>query len=91
MNEETRPGGSVPLSLRILFFGATAEIAGAHMRQIEITPPCTASELIDRIVADHPGLRRHRLFFSVDQEYVPDDVILKDGDELAIFTAVSGG
>jgi molybdopterin converting factor small subunit len=34
---------------------------------------------------------RHQLLFAVNQEYASGDEPLKNGDELAVFTAVSGG
>jgi len=36
-------------------------------------------------------LRSHKLLVAVNQEYAGDAMPLKDGDEVAIFTAVSGG
>jgi molybdopterin converting factor small subunit len=46
---------------------------------------------VQRLVGDHPGLGIRRLLFAVNEEYVSPTARLKDGDELAIFTAVSGG
>ena len=50
-----------------------------------------AKDIVDRLVKEHPALSRHKLLFAVNQEYVASDTPLKNGDELAIFTAVSGG
>jgi len=58
---------------------------------VESDGPITAAQLIDQMVLEYPALRRHKLLFSVNQEYVSDDVTLNDGDEVGIFTAVSGG
>jgi molybdopterin converting factor small subunit len=78
------------ITVNVLFFGATFQVVHTRQTQVEIEP-CRASDLIERIVDDHPDLSRHKLLFSVNQEYVPDHVQLKDRDEVAIFTAVSGG
>ena len=50
-----------------------------------------AADIFEKLVADNPLLGRHRLHFSVNQQYATGDEILIDGDEMAIFTAVSGG
>jgi molybdopterin converting factor small subunit len=79
------------MSIQVLFFGAAADIAGSRNTAIETSDETTASQIVARIISDHPALRRHKLLFSLNQEYVSGDVIVKDGDEVAIFTAVSGG
>lgn len=38
-----------------------------------------------------PGLASHKLLYSVNQSYAAGGERLKSDDELAIFTAVSGG
>ena len=48
-------------------------------------------EVFDQLLADNPGLASHKLFFSINQQYATGEEIVRDGDELAIFTAVSGG
>lgn len=78
------------MTVQVLFFGATADIVGARCEQLETTDS-GARQIIDRVIADHPQLARQKLLFSVNEEYVVGDTQLRDGDELAIFTAVSGG
>ena len=79
------------MKANILFFGATADITGHRRVEMELPPESKASEVFDQLVAAHPLLSKHRLHFSVNQQYSNGDEILIDGDELAIFTAVSGG
>lgn len=78
------------MTVKVLFFGATAEVAGTRLLEIQ-TPDITAQGLTTKIVNEHPELARHKLLFSVNEEYVPGDTQLRDGDQLGIFTAVSGG
>ena len=73
---------------RLLFFGATADIVGS--REIE-RHASTSSELLSDLVAEFPRLSSHKLLLSVNREYVREDAPLLDSDEVAIFTAVSGG
>jgi len=79
------------MTIQVLFFGATADLADTRSKPIEIGATVTASQIVDQIGSEYPTLSRHKLLFSVNQEYVPGDVTLNDGDEVAIFTAVSGG
>ena len=79
------------MKANILFFGATADITGNRRVDMELPPGSKASEVFEQLVAAHPLLAKHRLHFSVNQQYSNGDEILIDGDELAIFTAVSGG
>ena len=77
--------------IQALFFGATADAAGIRSTKLDIDGEVTAAKVMDRILSDHPNLTRHKLHLAVNQEYVTGDVLLGDGDEVAVFTAVSGG
>ena len=79
------------MNVQVLFFGATADIAGRRRNEINLPSETIAKTVYDQILTEHPQLASHRLHFSVNQEFATGDEILKDGDELAIFTAVSGG
>lgn len=79
------------MPIQVLFFGATADIAGQRRQEIDIHDGMHASAVFDSILAEHPGLGAHKLHFSVNQQFANGDELLRDGDELAIFTAVSGG
>lgn len=79
------------INTKILFFGATAQETGAREIEFAFEENSKASDALRRIVAEYPQLEKHSLLFAVNQEYVGGDEIIKDGDELAVFTAVSGG
>ena len=51
----------------------------------------TSKTVFDRIKSEFPKLGSHKLLYSLNQTYATGDEIVRDGDELAIFTAVSGG
>ena len=78
------------MTIEVLFFGATADVVGTRRKQIE-TQDGVVGDLLHQLITDHPDLERHKLLFSVNQEYVPTDSEIRDGDEIGIFTAVSGG
>lgn len=77
--------------VRVLFFGATADLAGQRSVELDLANSSTVLEALSTITNRHNAFANHKLLFAVNQEYVPINMKLKDGDELAIFTAVSGG
>lgn len=79
------------MKLNLLFFGATAEVVGKRELGLEVEDGLAAGTIFERVLAEHPALRNHKLHFSVNQEYSLPDRMICDGDEFAIFTAVSGG
>jgi molybdopterin converting factor small subunit len=79
------------VNVRVLFFGATAAIVGKRRVEIDVPVDARASEIFDKLIKDYPRLKSQRLHLSVNQRYATGDENLKEGDELAVFTAVSGG
>ena len=75
----------------VLFFGATAHATGNRRIERSVGEGERASDLYAQLLAEYPPLAGHRLHLSVNQKFANGDEILNDGDELAIFTAVSGG
>lgn len=82
---------SEAVKLNVLFFGATADVAGSRSTVIEVPFGATSREALDEILRRHPGLSSRRLLYSLNQTYANGDEQLNSGDELAVFTAVSGG
>ena len=79
------------MNVQVLFFGATAEAVGKREIEIDLENQTKASDAFKQIVTVYPNLQKHSLLFSVNQEYANGDETLSAGDELGIFTAVSGG
>ncbi len=79
------------MKLQVLFFGATASISGKRSFQVETDEGMHVCAVFERILIEHPSLTAHKLLFSVNQQYATGEEIVREGDELAIFTAVSGG
>ncbi len=76
---------------RILFFGATASAVGLRETSIDLGGNSSLGAVLDPVLREHPALQSYKLLFSVNQEYAGLDTLIKDGDEIAIFTPVSGG
>ena len=79
------------MQIQVLFFGSTAAVTGKRHLEIELAREKKASEIFDRLLAEFPRLAAHRLLFSINQQYATGEERIHDGDELAVFTAVSGG
>jgi len=79
------------MKVQVLFFGATADETGEREIEVLLAESAKADKAFAEIVEKFPRLKNHKLLFAVNQEYANGDEIIKNGDELAIFTAVSGG
>ena len=79
------------MKIKVLFFGPTADATGTRSVMRDVPIGIKSSKLLDQVLVDFPELGRHRLLFSLNQQYATGDEVIRDGDELAIFTAVSGG
>jgi molybdopterin converting factor subunit 1 len=81
------------IKVRVLFFGAARELAGAGEVSLTLSGSVDSREAFEQVLAAYPELRRfgRSLLFAVNQEYAPLDLLVSDGDELAVFPPVSGG
>ena len=79
------------MKVQVLFFGATAETVGEREIEIDLEKDTKATAAFKKIVSSYPKLQNHSLLFAVNQEYADGGKTIKEGDELAVFTAVSGG
>jgi molybdopterin synthase sulfur carrier subunit len=79
------------MKISVLFFGQTAEIVGKRELEISLNSTLKANEAFAEVLEKYPKLKENKLLFAVNQEYSDGNEIICDGDELAIFTAVSGG
>jgi molybdopterin synthase sulfur carrier subunit len=83
------PTGS--FEINVLFFGATADAAGARSTRIELQDGATTKQALETLTSMYSRLASHNLLYAVNEEYADGDEVLKAGDKLAVFTAVSGG
>jgi sulfur-carrier protein len=78
-------------NVTVLFFGQTAEIVGERELEMSFAESTVASVAFAKIVEQYPKLSENKLLFAVNQTYSDGNEIIDNGDELAVFTAVSGG
>lgn len=79
------------VSVNVLYFGAVADALNIRSESLEIARETTGRTAFDELIKRHAELANRKLLFSVNQRYSKGDEVLQDGDELAVFTAVSGG
>ncbi|HTH36445.1 MAG TPA: MoaD/ThiS family protein [Pyrinomonadaceae bacterium] len=79
------------MNIRVLFFGATADIAGTRVLNFRRPATATAGEVLKEMVERYPALASYKLHLSINQQFATGHELIIEGDELAIFTAVSGG
>lgn len=77
--------------INVIFFGAASDAAGMHRAEIDIGNPRPADDVLRQIVKAFPNLGKHRLLMAVNQEHTRGSEVVRDGDEVAVFTPVSGG
>ena len=77
--------------MKVRFFGATADAAGLREVAIALPDPTPAGEILREISTRYPRLAGRDLLIAVNEEYADTEAILNDDDEMAVFTAVSGG
>lgn len=79
------------MTTKLLFFGATADIVGQRVIEFGDLAGTLASDVLAKVTTQYPALAGHKLHISINQEFAIADQAIADGDEIAIFTAVSGG
>jgi molybdopterin converting factor subunit 1 len=79
------------MKVRVLFFGATAELVGSRNVEATISDTSLAADIVEHLQSEYPNLSDRKLIVAVNEEYVAHNTPLNNGDEIAIFTPVSGG
>jgi molybdopterin synthase sulfur carrier subunit len=77
------------MSITVKYFASLREQTGISERDIQLTTGMTVSDVWK---ATSEGLAMpDNTLTAVNQAYVPKDVQLEDGDEVAFFPPVTGG
>lgn len=75
------------------FFAILREKAKTGSVDLELADRSTVAEALAHIVSAYPSIAVYltRVSSAVNREYVREDHVLNDGDELALIPPVSGG
>jgi molybdopterin converting factor small subunit len=80
------------MTIQLLFFGITADLVGKSEIPYRIDTSFNILKLKEQLMSDFIKLKNiHEFAIAVNEEYAADDLILKDGDYVAIIPPVSGG
>ena len=81
--------------MKIKYFAWIKDITNHEEEEITSAQIKNMDELKKFIITKYPDLKKHMLKeilrFAVNQEYVIQNIKLKESDEIAIFPPVSGG
>jgi molybdopterin converting factor subunit 1 len=80
------------MKINLLAFGIARDILGARQMELELEEGVLVSQWLQDLKANYPkfsGLTS--LAIAVNSEYARQDLVLKEGDEVAIIPPVSGG
>jgi MoaE-MoaD fusion protein len=81
------------ITVRILFFAHLKELANSRQLEMSISPRSTIHQLKESLIELYPEMSKALSFSlcSLNHEYVDDDQILAENDEIGFFPPVSGG
>lgn len=77
------------MGVKVLFFGVLAEISGTAIKHYNDVK--SIRYLIMRVQDDFPEIVHYNYRISVNNEITDDDLLLKDGDNVALMPPFAGG
>ena len=81
------------MKITIRFFAMLREVVGTDSISLELSGSKPVFDVVKEIQVAFPGLEKYTSItsFAVNGEYAKRDVMLQDGDELALLPPISGG
>jgi molybdopterin converting factor subunit 1 len=81
------------MKIKIKIFASIKDICGFNEKELIVSDSIKVNEVIDLFIKSNHELsaKKDSFLIAVNEEYCTMDMILKDGDILAIFPPVSGG
>ncbi|HUV61001.1 MAG TPA: molybdopterin converting factor subunit 1 [Thermoplasmata archaeon] len=79
--------------IKVKLFASFRDIVGKKEEDVEIEEGATVQMLLEQYIDRFPDMARFRehIILSVNREYGPSKLTLKDGDEVSFLPPVSGG
>jgi MoaD family protein len=81
------------LRIRVKFFASYRDITGRSEEILDLSEGASVSALLGLLREKYPkiGSLTDTIIASVNKRYAKEDVVLKEGDEVALLPPVSGG
>ncbi len=81
------------ITLNLRWFSVLAEKRGCRHEFLTANPNISGKDLIDLLAVQTPEIDQYRNYIrlAVNQDYADLSTVLRDGDEVALITPVSGG
>lgn len=81
------------MKARVLLFSVLRDLVGAERIEVDLPEGANLGGLVEAMAADFPALVEWegRMLLAVNGEYAGRDVVLADGDEVALMPPVQGG
>jgi molybdopterin converting factor subunit 1 len=80
------------MEIKILFFGITTDLVGTSNLDFVLSDASTVLDYKNLLKKKYPQLENLDAYtIAVNEVYAEDDLILKEGDVVAIIPPVSGG
>lgn len=80
------------VELKVLYFGVSRDQTNKGQEDLVVMENLTAGELKKKLMEMYPKLEDVQSFaLAVNESYADDEMMLKDGDTVAIIPPVSGG
>ena len=81
------------MKIKVKFFASYRDITGRPEAILDLDEGTTLSALLEDLKGEYPklGSLTDTIIASVNKRYAREDVMLKEGDEVALLPPVSGG
>lgn len=81
------------MKITVLLFASLKDIVGKGQLEIEVDEKCSVESLSKKLYELYPKVESYdsSVRIALNQEFVENDIELKDGDEVAYLPPVSGG
>jgi molybdopterin converting factor subunit 1 len=84
-------GYAFGMRVRVLYFGVLRESLGEDQEFLELTDGATVAGVLNVYRERVPGFAWDSIAVAVNQEYARSEIVLQNGDEVALLPPVSGG
>ncbi len=86
------PTGGISTRIRVIYFASYREFTGLTEEEFQLSQGSAVKALMKVVKSRHEALRDvKRILVAVNGEFAEPEVVLAEGDLVALFPPVSGG